>query len=64
MDNFKIKFISLKLTFLAVFLSGLIEILQEYLTEHRSGEWMDFLANSLGSLTALLLFTTSKKILK
>lgn len=62
--NFKIKFILLKLTFLAIFLSGIIEIMQEYLTDHRSGEWMDFLANSLGSLTALLFFITFKKFLK
>ena len=63
-ENFKIKFILLKLTFLAIFLSGIIEIMQEYLTDHRSGEWMDFLANSLGSLTALLFFITFKKFLK
>lgn len=62
--NFKIKFILLKLTFLAIFLSGIIEIMQEYLTDHRSGEWLDFLANSLGSLTALLFFVTFKKVLK
>jgi VanZ family protein len=62
--KFKIKFILLKLTFLAVFLSGIIEIMQEYLTDHRSGEWMDFLANSLGSLTALLFFITFKNFLK
>ncbi|MBP3767121.1 MAG: VanZ family protein [Prevotella sp.] len=31
-----------------VLMSGLLELLQEYATTTRSGEWMDFAANSLG----------------
>lgn len=34
-----------------VALGGVIEILQEHCTDHRrSGEWLDFLADSLGTL--------------
>lgn len=31
-----------------VLLSGLIELLQEYATTYRSGDWLDFLANCTG----------------
>lgn len=31
-----------------IVLSGLIEVIQEYGTDYRSGEWLDFLANSCG----------------
>ena len=33
-----------------VLLGGLMELCQAYLTTYRSGEWMDFLANSIGVL--------------
>lgn len=33
-------------------LSGGIELLQAYGTEHRGGEWLDFAANSLGVILA------------
>ena len=39
---------------LPVLMSGLIEVLQAYCTETRSGDWMDFLANSLGVALAAL----------
>ncbi len=35
-----------------ILMSGLIEIGQSTLTDNRSGEWMDFVANTLGVLTA------------
>lgn len=35
---------------LPVLMSGLIELLQEYCTDTRSGDWADFLANSAGVL--------------
>lgn len=35
-----------------VLMSGLIEILQDRLTTTRSGDWMDFVANSVGVLLA------------
>lgn len=29
-------------------MSGMIELIQEHLTDNRSGEWLDFLANAIG----------------
>jgi VanZ family protein len=37
-----------------VLFSGLMEIGQKYLTHYRSGEWLDFLANTGGILSASL----------
>lgn len=34
-------------------LGGLLELAQAYLTTCRSGEWMDFIADSIGALLAL-----------
>lgn len=39
---------------LPVIISGVIEILQSTLTSYRGGDWFDFLANSLGALSASL----------
>jgi hypothetical protein len=39
---------------LPVTLSGIIELLQAYATEHRGGDWLDFAANSLGVVLATL----------
>lgn len=38
-----------------ILFSGLVELLQEYCTVHRSGDWMDFAANTLGVLLASLI---------
>lgn len=38
-----------------VLFSGIIELLQEYATDHRSGDWLDFAANTTGALLASLL---------
>ena len=38
---------------LPIALGGLLELAQKYLTTYRSGDWMDFLANSLGVLLAI-----------
>lgn len=35
-------------------MSGVIELMQSYCTEHRGGDWLDFAANSLGVLLAAL----------
>lgn len=44
---------------------GLVELLQEYCTEYRGGEWLDFAANSSGViLTAILAVTLLPKLLK
>ena len=34
-------------------MSGVIELLQAYATTNRSGDWLDFAANSLGALLAI-----------
>lgn len=38
--------------FIPIILSGCIELLQEYFTENRSGDWLDFSANVTGVLLA------------
>lgn len=35
-----------------ILFSGLVEILQEYCTSYRGGDWFDFLANATGALCA------------
>ena len=37
-----------------IIMSGLLELAQEYLTNYRSGEWMDLLANATGATLAYL----------
>lgn len=37
-----------------VMMSGLIELLQQYCTSYRGGDWFDFLANSVGVTLATL----------
>ena len=47
-----------------ILMSGIIELLQEYCTTHRSGDWLDFAANSSGVTLAValgLLFWYLKK---
>lgn len=38
-----------------VLLGGVLELLQAYATTYRSGEWMDFVADSMGVLLGTLL---------
>jgi VanZ family protein len=49
-----------------ILMSGLLELLQAYATTTRSGEWLDFAANSLGvtlgAAVGLLLMKTYKDI--
>lgn len=40
---------------LPILLSGAIELMQTYCTEHRGGDWLDFAANSLGVILAALI---------
>ena len=35
-----------------IVMSGIIEILQEYCTTYRGGDWFDFLANTCGVIAA------------
>lgn len=38
---------------LPILYGGAIELIQEYMTDNRTGEWLDLLADTLGALTAL-----------
>ena len=38
-----------------VLFSGCVELLQEYCTTYRGGDWLDFTANSLGAIFASLI---------
>lgn len=51
---------------LPIFLSGLIELGQEYLTSYRGGEWLDLLSNTIGSIVSASMFyiLIHSKILK
>ena len=37
-----------------IMMSGIIELLQAYCTTNRSGEWLDFVANSFGVVLAFI----------
>ena len=41
-----------------IIMSGILELLQEYCTETRKGEWLDLLANSIGVALAALIGLT------
>jgi VanZ family protein len=41
--------------FCPIAMSGIIELLQEYCTTYRGGDWFDFLANSCGVAVATLI---------
>lgn len=43
------------LCFRLVLFSGCVELLQEYCTTYRGGDWLDFTANSLGAIFASLI---------
>ncbi len=45
-------------TFMPIVLSGILELLQEYATSCRSGDWWDLLANTLGVVLASILACT------
>ena len=61
------RIIILKLIVFAILLpiiyGGLIEIIQEYYFEGRGGDWFDFLADALGSLTILPLALYFRRLL-
>lgn len=42
---------------------GLLEIMQARVFSHRSGDWLDFIANTFGSLMGLWFFSKKKIIL-
>ncbi len=43
---------------------GILEIMQATIFSHRSGDWLDFIANSVGCLLGWWLFTKNKDRLK
>ena len=50
------KFIVVWVWFLPIIMGGLIEVLQSYCTNgNRSGEWLDFFADAIGSTIAMLI---------
>ncbi|NDV66299.1 VanZ family protein [Bacteroides sp. 224] len=51
---------------LPILFSGAIELLQEYCTAYRGGDWMDFVANATGALCAALVgyYILKPKMLK
>ncbi len=50
--NFRLKNIVFIAVVFPITFSGSIELLQEYCTTYRSGDWLDFTANSIGAITA------------
>lgn len=50
--NFRLKPILLGGVVFPILLSGCIELIQEYCTTYRGGDWMDFAANSTGAILA------------
>lgn len=50
------RFIIVWVWFLPIIMGGLIEVLQSYCTNgNRSGEWLDFFADAIGSTIAVLI---------
>ena len=41
---------------ISIFYGGLTEILQEYLVPGRTGDWIDFLADGIGTLLGVFVF--------
>ena len=50
------KYAKVIVTFFCVLYGGTLEIMQSLLFSERSGDWLDFIANSTGCLAALSLF--------
>lgn len=64
---FHLNKLSTKTIFCIIFLSigygGLLEIMQATLFSQRSGDWLDFIANSFGCFMGLWFFNKKKSIL-
>ena len=54
---YKKKFLKYYITLACVFYGIIIEVFQSILTSYRTGDYLDAIANSLGALLALLIFT-------
>lgn len=51
------------IVFLCVSYGGLLEIMQSKVFSNRSGDWLDFIANSFGCLMGLWFFNKKKSLL-
>jgi hypothetical protein len=45
-------------------MSGIIELIQEYCTEKRNGDWIDLMANAIGVTLAAIAGTVVTKMRK
>ncbi len=50
--QFRLKHVFIGAVILPIIFSGCIELIQEYCTNYRGGDWFDFLANSFGIILA------------
>lgn len=57
------KFSMIFIIFLCVAYGGALEIMQAKVFSHRSGDWLDFIANTFGCLMGLLFFQKRKEYL-
>lgn len=53
-EAYNIRYAIIGAVMVPIAFSGVVELLQAYLTTHRGGEWLDFLANTCGVLAATL----------
>ena len=51
-NQFRLKYVLVGAVILPIAFSGCIELLQEYCTTYRGGDWLDFTANSIGVVLA------------
>ena len=49
--------------FMCIAYGGILEIMQATLFSQRSGDWLDFIANSFGCFMGLLFFSKKKRLL-
>jgi VanZ family protein len=53
-------FVTVVIMLFCIVYGGLLEIMQATLFSNRSGDWLDFIANTFGCILALLIFTKFK----
>ena len=58
------KRLAIVVVLLPAILGGLLELAQKYLTTCRSGEWLDFVANCIGALTAAAIVAVLSRFYK
>ncbi len=55
--------LSLSIIFIAVFYGGFMEFLQDSIFINRSGNWYDFMANTIGAIIGVLIYPFIIKLL-